>query len=84
MGLIFSLIDVASAQEVPFGIPQYIQYILHGQLVSYVQLIHSSTKNCLKSTSVIKVATMEKMDDFHYTKSTFSLSARMNGTLLSK
>ena len=29
-GLIFSLFDIASAQEVPFGIPQYIQCILHG------------------------------------------------------
>ena len=29
-GLTFSLFDVASTQEVPFGIPQYIQYILHG------------------------------------------------------
>ena len=30
MGLIFSLFDVASARQVPFGIPQYIQCILHG------------------------------------------------------
>ena len=30
MGLIFSLFVIASAQEVPFGIPQYIQCILHG------------------------------------------------------
>ena len=29
-GLIFSLIDVALAQEVPFGMPQYVQCILHG------------------------------------------------------
>ena len=29
-GLIFSLFDVASAREVPFGIPQYVQCILHG------------------------------------------------------
>ena len=29
-GLIFSLFDVASAQEVPFGIPQYVLCILHG------------------------------------------------------
>ena len=29
-GLIFSLFDVASAQRVPFGIPQYVQCILHG------------------------------------------------------
>jgi len=30
MGLIFSLLDVASAREVPFAIPLYIQCILHG------------------------------------------------------
>jgi len=30
MGLIFSLFDVTSAQEVPFGIPLYVQYILQG------------------------------------------------------
>ena len=29
-GLIFSLFNVASAREVPFGMPQYIQCILHG------------------------------------------------------
>ena len=29
-GLIFSLSDIASAREVPFGIPQYVQCILHG------------------------------------------------------
>ena len=30
MGLIFSLFDVASARQVPFGILQYVQCILHG------------------------------------------------------
>ena len=29
-GLIFSLFDVASAREVPFGIPLYVQRILQG------------------------------------------------------
>ena len=29
-GLIFSLFDIASAQEVPFDIPQYVQCILQG------------------------------------------------------
>ena len=29
-GLIFLLFNVASAREVPFGIPQYIQCILEG------------------------------------------------------
>ena len=34
-------------------------------------LLHNSTvqiKNCLKSTSAIKIATMTNMDDFHYTE----------------
>ena len=30
MGLIFSLFDIPLARQVPFGIPQYIQCILHG------------------------------------------------------
>ena len=30
MGLIFSLFDVTSAQQVSFGILQYVQCILHG------------------------------------------------------
>jgi len=30
MGLIFLLFNVTSAQEVPFGIPQYIQCIVQG------------------------------------------------------
>ena len=30
MGLIFSLFDIASARQVPFGILQYVQCILHG------------------------------------------------------
>ena len=29
-GMIFSLFDIASAQEMPFNIPQYVQCILHG------------------------------------------------------
>ena len=37
-GLIFSLFNIASAQEVPFGIPQYIQCILHG----LTSVLHSS------------------------------------------
>ena len=30
MGLIFSLFDVTSAREVPFGTPQYVQCIHQG------------------------------------------------------
>ena len=29
-GLIFALFDIASAQEVPYGTPQYVQCILQG------------------------------------------------------
>jgi len=39
MGLIFLLFDVASSLGVPFGTPQYVQYILHGP--SFVS--HSSS-----------------------------------------
>jgi len=60
--------------------------------VSYVRLVTYAAvriKKCLKSTSVIKVATMKNTDDFLVTKRkrkcattklTFSLSAKMNGT----
>ena len=41
MGLIFSLFDVASAGYMPFGIPQYVQCILHG-LTSASVVSHSS------------------------------------------
>ena len=45
-------------------------------------------KNCLKSTSTFKIATMKNMDDFRYKGKLscaspnrhFSLSAKMNGT----
>jgi len=41
MGLIFSLFNTASAQDLPFGILQYIQYILHG-ITSVLPCVHSS------------------------------------------
>ena len=41
MGLIFLLFDVASARQVPFGLPQYVQCILHG-LPSVLLVSHSS------------------------------------------
>ena len=28
----------------------------------------SANKNCLKNTSVVRVASVKKMDDFHYAK----------------
>ena len=40
-GLIFSLFDVASSREVPFGMSQHVQCILHG-LTSVLLCVHSS------------------------------------------
>ena len=46
--LIFSLFDVASAQEVPFGIPQYVQCTLHGltSVLLGVPFIFAYSKRC--------------------------------------
>ena len=48
MGLIFSLFDVASARQVPFGIPQYVQCILHGltSVLFCVSFIIADSKKC--------------------------------------
>ena len=48
MGLIFSLFDVASARQVLFGIPQYIQCILHGltSVLLCVPFIFADSKRC--------------------------------------
>jgi len=35
-------------------------------------------KNCLKGTSVIKVATMENTDDFHYAKEAIMYNHQIN------
>jgi len=47
-GLIFSLFDVASAREVPFGIPQYVQCILQGltSILLCVQFIFADSEKC--------------------------------------
>jgi len=47
-GLILSLFDVASAQEVPFGIPQYIQCILQGitSVLLCVPYIFADSEKC--------------------------------------
>ena len=47
-GLIFSLFDVASAREVPFGIPQYVQCILHGltSVLLCVPFIFADSEKC--------------------------------------
>ena len=48
MGLIFSLFDVTSAQQVPFGIPQYVQCILHGltSVLLCVPFIFADSEKC--------------------------------------
>ena len=47
-GLIFSLVDIASAQEVPFGIPQYVHAFFRDLPVSSF-VFHSSmlTEKCI-------------------------------------
>ena len=47
-GLIFSLFDVTSAREVPFGIPQYVQCILHGftSVLLCVPFIFADSEKC--------------------------------------
>ena len=47
-GLIFSLFDVASARQVPFGIPQYVQCILHGltSVLLCVPIIFADSEKC--------------------------------------
>ena len=46
--LIFSLFDVASARQVPFGIPQYVQCLLHGltSVLLCVPFIFVDSKKC--------------------------------------
>ena len=48
MGLILSLFDIASAREVPFGIPQYIQCILQGltSILLCVPFIFADREKC--------------------------------------
>ena len=46
--LIFSLFDVTSAREVPFGILQYVECILHGltSVLFCVPFIFADSKKC--------------------------------------
>jgi len=46
--LIFSLFDVTPAWVVPFGILQYVQYILHGLTIAllFVPFIFTDSKKC--------------------------------------
>ena len=50
LSLIFLLFDVTSAQEVAFGIPQYVHWILHGityQCPPYILFIFANSEKCL-------------------------------------
>jgi len=70
MGLIFSLFDIASAREVPFVIPLYIQCVLHGLTTAllYVPFISVHHEKCrfsgrhvmasIKSSVIFIVATL--------------------------
>ena len=51
-GLIFSLFDVASAREVPFGILQYVQCILHGLTVPVSSFVFHSSLLTAKSVNL--------------------------------
>ena len=46
--LIFSLFDIALAQQVPFGIPLYVQCILHGltSVLLCVPFIFADSEKC--------------------------------------
>ena len=57
-GLIFSLFNVASAREVPFGIQQYIQCILHGltSVLLCVPFIFADSKKCQFGDSTCMMA----------------------------
>ena len=48
MGLIFSLFDIALAQEVPFGMLQYVQCILHAltSVLLCVPFIFADSEKC--------------------------------------
>ena len=47
-GLIFSLFNIVSVQEVPFDIPQYVQCVLHGltSVLHCVPFIFAESKRC--------------------------------------
>ena len=53
-GLIFSLFDVASAPEMPFGILQYVQCILHGltSVLLCVPFIFADSERCRFGSSM--------------------------------
>jgi len=69
-GLIFLLFDVASAREVPFAIPLYVQCVLHGLSIALlrVSFIFFHHEKCrfsgghmmasIKSSVILMVATL--------------------------
>ena len=60
-GLTFSLFNVTSAREVPFGISQYIQYILHGLttvLLCVVPFIFADREKCRFGGSTCVIASL--------------------------
>ena len=65
-GLIFSLFDVTLAREVPFGIPQYIQCILHGltYILICVPFIFADSKKCRFGGSMFFFPTVKQLTDF--------------------
>ena len=78
---------VATARPTNYRLKSEVSITLHCQLCS-TRYAAFRIKNCLKSTSAIKIATMTNTDDFRYegksshaiAKSTLALSAKMNGT----
>ena len=54
-GLIFSLFDVALARQVPFGIPQYVQCIIHGltSVLLCVPFIFADSEKCRFGDSML-------------------------------
>jgi len=53
MDLIFTLFDIASAREVPFGIPQYVQCILQGLIRSESSFVFHSSLLTVNSINLV-------------------------------
>ena len=60
-----------------------VSIMFHCQLCS-TRYIALQTKNCSKSTSAIKVATIKKMDDFHYEGKPSCTTAKLTPFTVSK
>ena len=67
-GLIFSLFDITSARHVPFGMPQYVQCILHGLtcvLLCVPFIFADSKRPKLGSSAIWLPFVMEIVHIFH-------------------